>query len=1070
MTAYWDFRRLLDVNPDDPGFTCVGTTKKGLRCRQFFFSGSDLYRAARILDTMDRQQTSSDVCILLKELAGLTLCPRWHRKPGYSQVDEMSYKWQVTIEEYMAHRMQEKLRQIMRGKKQREAAARARARAEDAVTEYITPHASPVLAPVGSESTYFAVQPLPTGQPSFSQHTAQVHGLPTPETTPERELPQPVQDISPSKMSGTTANRRHNLTSANDSFKTSNPNGTRMFGQPKATKDLSNLGSTSDSTKPMTSLPGDNTKASLNTSFKFGSNKENPQIPFSFGKNLSVLQTFNAQVQEQWELNPSPNSQFENVVEPLFSSAGGKERVQKTIATNSIPEHRKEVRATNTEIEPLVTNATNPEDIPQVSSVSPSKNAEKEKKQMQICEASGPIVLEPTQELTPEQQESIRSTPQEVETTVTKSQASETLEVLLPTAPSNSISASPQSTTQEVQSPAPRLPITKKDSFGYADVTPPSKYKISLPAHYPQPALSSLSPQTSLHNPNGLFGDFIVETTFKFSTSRLVTRKPLPISKDAIIRIEERPEICLRCGMRDRVCGCDGGKDEDMERRAGCLSLGFDELKKSLRMKVVGVSVCCNRRCMQGISSPSVPISDPAPRRPESQVPVRVQPHISRPREVVDDPFISQPDSIPERPNLFSPVPQSNSSQIHVVSREMRSPVLQRTPQATFELIASMPIPPSTTPSSSEPAMQQISSHNDTRTGRHESTFIESPIIPVIESWGDYSSDYPSPSSIGDVETTFNDQAIITTQNFSPTQQGRSLSRDHRGSNNTIRTPSRTPNLAMEFETQSNFAAGPVALGLPVEPNTPPPEEHSPVEEHHTSPISNFEIGTNQDDLVQPFTFELPLSPIIPLQLPDRRPSVWNEHDEETLPVTVPDEAEAQGNQSIREEVSPSVSISTEELIRSITPPPSLYNSTSSRPISQQLLTPGGTPHSTYEIYGSIQVITPTSTLRKVYLPARQQYGLMTPPETPEAMTRGLNSSYPVIDSEPMGKYRGMARPKTRGERVMRKPLPISKDVVVRVEEDLNTQQLPPVEVHVDVSKDAKKKVKRKGREDKGEG
>jgi hypothetical protein len=102
MSAYWDFRSILDVYPDGSDFTCVGITQKGARCRQRMFSGSDRSCASRILDEMDSHKKLSSSRIYLEDLAGLTLCPRWHRKPGYSQVQSVTTRWKRDIAEYAA--------------------------------------------------------------------------------------------------------------------------------------------------------------------------------------------------------------------------------------------------------------------------------------------------------------------------------------------------------------------------------------------------------------------------------------------------------------------------------------------------------------------------------------------------------------------------------------------------------------------------------------------------------------------------------------------------------------------------------------------------------------------------------------------------------------------------------------------------------------------------------------------------------------------------------------------------------------------------------------------------------
>src|SRR5271170_2523167 len=103
MAQRWDPQEVLDVYPRSSAFTCTGTTKKGTRCGQRMFSRADLSTAAEILDTMAmRRPKSRNLLDELEKLASLTLCPRWHRKPGYSQVSAMVQKWQRMIDNYCA--------------------------------------------------------------------------------------------------------------------------------------------------------------------------------------------------------------------------------------------------------------------------------------------------------------------------------------------------------------------------------------------------------------------------------------------------------------------------------------------------------------------------------------------------------------------------------------------------------------------------------------------------------------------------------------------------------------------------------------------------------------------------------------------------------------------------------------------------------------------------------------------------------------------------------------------------------------------------------------------------------
>jgi hypothetical protein len=128
MSAYWDFRSILDVYPDEPHFICV-STQKGARCGQRMLSGSDLSRATRILDQMDANKRLSSSYKHLEELAELTLCPRWHRKAGYSQVRSVSNQWKRDIADYAAEVEMEREKAAMAKSK------RALSKMKDSVVE-----------------------------------------------------------------------------------------------------------------------------------------------------------------------------------------------------------------------------------------------------------------------------------------------------------------------------------------------------------------------------------------------------------------------------------------------------------------------------------------------------------------------------------------------------------------------------------------------------------------------------------------------------------------------------------------------------------------------------------------------------------------------------------------------------------------------------------------------------------------------------------------------------------------------------------------------------------------------
>jgi hypothetical protein len=98
MSAPRNFRKILDVDPDSPRFHCVGETRGGGRCGQFMFSGSDLSQASAILTKMDSQTLKSSYRYL-EELAFLTLCARWHRRPERSQIGLVTWRWRQKIQQ-----------------------------------------------------------------------------------------------------------------------------------------------------------------------------------------------------------------------------------------------------------------------------------------------------------------------------------------------------------------------------------------------------------------------------------------------------------------------------------------------------------------------------------------------------------------------------------------------------------------------------------------------------------------------------------------------------------------------------------------------------------------------------------------------------------------------------------------------------------------------------------------------------------------------------------------------------------------------------------------------------------
>jgi hypothetical protein len=75
--ALWNPRQLLDVYPQQSGFTCVGTTREGRRCRQSFLKNVHRAEADRLLDLLPIPEQSrsnyNNFYPTLRQLAWLTL-------------------------------------------------------------------------------------------------------------------------------------------------------------------------------------------------------------------------------------------------------------------------------------------------------------------------------------------------------------------------------------------------------------------------------------------------------------------------------------------------------------------------------------------------------------------------------------------------------------------------------------------------------------------------------------------------------------------------------------------------------------------------------------------------------------------------------------------------------------------------------------------------------------------------------------------------------------------------------------------------------------------------------------
>ncbi|KAH7397874.1 hypothetical protein BKA64DRAFT_51556 [Cadophora sp. MPI-SDFR-AT-0126] len=105
MAVYWDFRRILNVDPDNH-CTCVGTAKTyGRECKHIV---GEKYRleGSQVLNEMDQTKSYSKALVNLEDLADLLLCKYDHnsqKKPHLNQIKEVSRKWYaVAKQEYVS--------------------------------------------------------------------------------------------------------------------------------------------------------------------------------------------------------------------------------------------------------------------------------------------------------------------------------------------------------------------------------------------------------------------------------------------------------------------------------------------------------------------------------------------------------------------------------------------------------------------------------------------------------------------------------------------------------------------------------------------------------------------------------------------------------------------------------------------------------------------------------------------------------------------------------------------------------------------------------------------------------
>jgi hypothetical protein len=218
----------------------------------------------------------------------------------------------------------------------------------------------------------------------------------------------------------------------------------------------------------------------------------------------------------------------------------------------------------------------------------------------------------------------------------------------------------------------------------------------------------------------------------------------------------------------------------------------------------------------------------------------------------------------------------------------------------------------------------------------------------------------------------------------------------------------------------SEFLLGAATSSLSPEEETPSEEpKRVPLQEKVAKAInvslsnrvvpSPYEFGSREKKLSSPFEFEVPikLQPSSKINDSTARPPVLFE-------CTLPEEIESKTSSDAI------ASTSLKQLEESDLQFPIPNNEPISNKINDTRVRPTTPPPKNEESFGYAN-ITPNSIRYATYLPARQQHGLVTPPETPEMLIRSL--------SKPMGGsgYFRDELPRETGSpvpKVVRKPLP----------------------------------------------
>jgi hypothetical protein len=636
MTAYWDFRSLLKVNPSPADNKCVGFAKsKGRGCTKPINKG-DIATASRLLDRMDRSKNFLRSIEDLEALAALLLCKEVHnsaKRPHLSQVEEVYERWRAGVkEEYKAVQKQRELTEILKARKDlanvKEDAELDTGKHErvcvlevklSTMTNYkhsqvLKPKSCNLKQPSRSEATKVETKPsvstIKTEDPFIDSKASELHRsslfgrLPTSQATTstitianEIQAPHHKFDTNINKQYFSFGLRQTTVGQAPPLFpKQENaPEGEAdKSPTPSPTKKsaLADDGHGASSSIKTTTL-----ESSLrgHLAFEFGAKSEQTKQDFVFENVAKVeMKTLNSQVTSRLVteqalafsgFNFGPQAVTEGVVRPTLLEAPSFPRITENLPVKDSGTLGQEdaqlfeVPPTNNKFGCCVTQKSENDDtLP-----SPCRDISPETKVIEEMEH-------------PERTEPLDIPKPIVPTTAIKDGKALLLEKELAHAP--------------IKVKRPVTPPSKlEESFGYANITPSStRYTTYLPAQQlhglltppetPEKIRRSTSPLRGLD----YFNTPLPEISFSPSPIKLA-RKPLPKTKTQEIDVypekEYEVELCTACGKARApgaspcFCGISFGEEN---RGVGCSS-PFRRLGKRVvrRMKAIKIRISRSR-------------------------------------------------------------------------------------------------------------------------------------------------------------------------------------------------------------------------------------------------------------------------------------------------------------------------------------------------------------------------------------------------------------------------------------------------------------------------------------------